>query len=371
MKHLLVACGACLAVLFFVPSPVQADIEDCWAGGGAPNHCDRTTDMRYDIWQANCHTAANVAVCNSPHDTGIIICGGNPQGPGNPGDHTFNYVITRNPDGTTTTSYWNWGISCGPCNGPPPANFGGQDCHSRCVARWCNTQYDGGTDEACLPLGEMVEIPGPSVCVTEVSNANGGSFDPSLVGDCKACCDTRANTWPNEPGYCQRGVDSEDFRAACKYLCEGFFENGHPGGIIEPVACPYYPSVMACQNGAPTTLASIQQQCAALGYADPSGSPEERRCYSDCVSNTLAAQAGGCAGAPPPTATCSYFPSVMACEVGGTATSQTQIETDCAALSYADPLGTDEEVACYQDCVANTQAAQSGCDGGASPPPMP
>ena len=70
------------------------DIEDCWAPGGAPDHCDITSDMRYDIWQANCHTAANVSVCNDPGSTGIVVCGGTPEGPGNPGDHTFVYVLT-------------------------------------------------------------------------------------------------------------------------------------------------------------------------------------------------------------------------------------------------------------------------------------
>lgn len=352
-----------LVMVLAVPSTAPAQIEECWAGGGAPNHCDSGADQRYDIWQANCHTAANVAVCSSPHNTGIIVCGGTPEGPGNPGDHTFNYKTDTDEHGNVTTTYWNWGKSCGPCAGAPPATFGGTDCHSTCVKDFCDKQWDGGTDERCLPPGDMVEIPGPSVCVTEVSQAHGGSFASSLFDECKACCNSRAGTWPNRPGYCQRGVDSEDFRAACTYLCEGFFLNGHPGGVRPPASCPFRPSVLACHaNGTPTTRQEIEQACAALTYASPTGSPQSRRCFSDCVNNTLASQAANCAGAPgPPTAACSFVPNVEVCDATGRPLPLSQIEQSCSALVYADPNGSPEELACYEDCVGAATAGHLAC----------
>jgi len=280
------SCALALILAHSASAQQQQPIEFCWAGGTAPNHCDPGSDMRYDIWQANCHTAANVAVCSSPLNTGVVICGGQPEAHNNPGDHTFNYVIGA--DGNTT--YWNWGNTCGPCPGAPPQNLSGDDCHSNCVRQFCADQYNGGFAARCLPPGQMVEIPGPSVCATQISRDNGGSFDASLVGPCRACCDARADVWPNSAQYCQRGTDSESFRAACKYLCEGFFLNGHPSVSVGPATCPYFPSVMACVGGVPTTLDSIQTQCAALPYARPTGTPEQRRCYFDCVNNTRAAQ---------------------------------------------------------------------------------
>lgn len=333
-------------------------IEQCWVGGGAPNHCDPNSDMDYDIWQSNCHTAANLPVLTDPNNTGIVVCGGQPEGPGNPGDHTFNYVLSGNPP---TTVYYNWGERCpavGSCQGAPPANLGAGGCHATCVARFCDGQWDGGADERILPPGQLVEIPGPAVCVRETSNANGGSFDAGLFGACRDCCNTRADTWPNRPNYCQRGRDSEDFRAACTYLCEGFFLNGHPNGPQPPASCPYWPSVRACDvAGRPTTTQQITAECEALDYAGAAGTPQERRCFSDCVSHTQAAQAN-CVPRP---RVCPYRPSVRACNADGSHTTRPQIEAECEALDYAAAAGTTTEQACYSDCVAQTLATQASC----------
>ena len=219
MKSAIAAASAVAVVLATCAAFAQGSgrpIELCWAQGTAPNHCDPDSDMRYDIWQANCHTAANVAVCESPLNTGVVICGGHPELHNNPGDHTFAYRI----DGDGNTVYWNWGETCGPCPGAPPVDLTGNDCHSNCVRQFCDEQYAGGWGARCLPPGQMVEIPGPSVCATQVSRDNGNSFDSSLIGACRTCCDNRANAWPNSANYCQRGADSENFRAACKYVCE-------------------------------------------------------------------------------------------------------------------------------------------------------
>lgn len=261
----------------------------CWAQGCSPDHCDATADNRYDIWQANCHSAANSCVLKNPSSAGIVSCGGQPQCLDNPGDHTFNYIVNAN--GSIT--YWNWGTPCGPCPGPAPAAINATDCHGQCIKTACGTQFDG--NESILPLGETVEIPGPSTCVTKVSQDHGGSKDQKWGPECYDCCDERADVWSNDkPNYKQRQCDREDFRHACKELCQGTF--GMP-------KCPYSPSVGACKadGSGPREPADIKTDCTALAKGYKLTSIVEKQCLHVCIDMTMSA-ARKCPCPPPPDA---------------------------------------------------------------------
>ncbi|MBI1857744.1 MAG: hypothetical protein HYR97_01295, partial [Candidatus Melainabacteria bacterium] len=148
-------------------------------------------------------------------------------------------------------------------------------------------------------------------------------------------------------------------------------------------------------------------ECNALSYASESGSPEERRCFLDCVNNTTLAQVNCGVVAPPPAApaapapdactvyggswdpltgtcvsatlppappvdydvaSCPYWPSVRACNADGTLVSQDEIKNECNTLSYANESGNSQEQQCFLDCVNNTTQAQANC-GAVVPPP--
>jgi hypothetical protein len=262
----------------------------CWTEGCSPNHCDPGADNRYDIWQDNCHSAANSCVMKHPKTAGIVSCGGKPQCLDNPGNHTFNYII--NPNGTVT--YWNWGIPCGPCSGPPPpANkIDPTDCHGACIKKGCGKYFNG--DEEVLPLGETVEIPGPSTCVTKVFDEHG--FDPKWGGECYACCDRRADVWRNDiPKYKQRQCDREDFRHACKELCQGFYELP---------ACPFSLAVQACKSdgSGPREPWRIKHDCKKSVKAHGLSDLINAQCLHVCMENTIT-QAKRCSCPPQPTTT--------------------------------------------------------------------
>jgi len=163
----------------------------------------------YDYFVNNCHTAANKGVLDSPLNTGIISCrretgvGTNAQGIGG---HTFNYV--RNANGTT--SYYNWGRPPCTCDGPPPADFAAPGCHRRCVEPMCGDQFLA-TETRPLPVGQLVEIPGPSFCATRRLRTG---------ENCEACCDARGNAWADLPD--PHGINAQgraSFVQQCKQLC--------------------------------------------------------------------------------------------------------------------------------------------------------
>lgn len=192
--------------------------EHCYKANtfGAPNHCSANADNRYDIWRANCHTAANNAVLDDMAHTGIVACGGTPELQTNPQNHTA--VYRQNPDGTTT--YWNWNTPCGPCAGAPDPAV---ECHRQCIETVCGDQFSDAT--RILPPGTLVEIPGPSACVTEVKTTLGFpmGFSRSHLDACRACCARRADMWSNtDPGNQQRGGDASQFRQLCQASCDAF-----------------------------------------------------------------------------------------------------------------------------------------------------
>ncbi len=273
LDNTMAAAAGCVPPVV-MPPPIEA----CWATGGAPNHCDPASDMRYDIWQANCHTAANAGVLADPTHTGIVVCGGQPEITWNPGDHTYNYKIDPAANATT---YWNWGESCGPCPGAPPKTFNARNmsCHTACVKKFCGDQFS--RDTRTKPVGQMVEIPGPSVCASEISKKHGGAFDASYQSACLGCCDRRADTWPNIPRYCQRNTDREDFRKACKYLCQGFFS-------APPPTCPYQPSVQACTAQGAQSPGQIWLQCQSVVAGYKLSGTATQACLTDCMNRTNA-----------------------------------------------------------------------------------
>ncbi|MCB0057914.1 MAG: hypothetical protein KDE45_12850, partial [Caldilineaceae bacterium] len=261
----------------------------CWTGGCAPNHCDPTADNRYDIWQDNCHSAANSCVLQDPAHNGIVACGGDPRCSDNPGDHTFNYIVDPK---TNTVQYWNWGSPCshGPCPLPVPSTVPADpnNCHRKCIMEGCGKQFDGA--EVIYGPGQGVEIPGPSTCVSSVSKAHGGRFDTQFGSECLECCDTRADVWPNDnPTYRQRGCDQQDFRSACETLCMGFFELPN---------CPYLPSVQACDATGGRSPADIESDCDSVANGYNLDAATTASCKHVCMDLTLQV-AKSCPCAPP------------------------------------------------------------------------
>jgi hypothetical protein len=250
----------------------------CWTGGCAPNHCDPSADNSYDIWQDNCHSAANSCVMQDPDHNGIVACGGDPKCSDNPGNHTFNYIVDPL---TNEVQYWNWGGACshGPCPGPVPSSVPSDpnNCHLKCIKDFCGSQFDG--DEEIYDPGQTVEIPGPSTCATSVSKAHGGSFKTKYGPECLDCCDKRADVWPNnKPSYQQRGCDQQDFRSACKTLCMGFFEMPD---------CPYLPSVQACDANGGRDPAGIKSDCISVANGYNLNTTTTASCKHVCMDTTL------------------------------------------------------------------------------------
>lgn len=182
------------------------------------SHLQTDPNWFYDIYSNNCHTAANLGVLNSPNNTGIIMCQSNYTGVGITGNgvggHTFNYV--SNLDGSTT--YWGWGESCGPCAGAPPANYSQPGCHRNCVDKLCLGQFTVEHTHP-LPVGQLVEVPGPSFCARQAFYGGGNN------ASCHACCDQRADAWNHtlDPLGVQQ-QQRENYRQSCHQLCNGFFQ---------------------------------------------------------------------------------------------------------------------------------------------------
>jgi hypothetical protein len=198
-------------------------------GGVAPQACDIYLGHQlsqctgYNIWSANCHTAANSMTLQNlgQNDTGVFACQGNPET--SPAYHTINWQVRQSPNcpgGGNCTCMYGWGQSCCWADTAVPPNLNSAAAQN-CAAKLCIGQYnaDAGTAHF-LPPGQLVEIPGPAVCVRQTSG--GTNFDPSLKGACLSCCDTRANYW----NASQWGRDYKiEFLSSCRSLCNGFFGN--------------------------------------------------------------------------------------------------------------------------------------------------
>ena len=194
----------------------------------------------YNIWTANCHTATNGETARDPTHAGPIICLGVPLPPPANDDpssyaqyHTFSYrysLVSSGPPVRWRVTFYNWGksIAVDLAKGETPSPKGPDMTEPRFVAAaraFCGSQYrEGAEGTHALPPGTFVEIPGPSVCVSHVSKTKGGSFAPSLLSACLACCDARADVWP-APARDRWGgeVAREPFRSACNDNCKGFF----------------------------------------------------------------------------------------------------------------------------------------------------
>lgn len=198
-------------------------------GGMAPAACDiylghqLSQCIGYNIWSANCHTAANSMTVQNmgQNDTGIFACAGNPET--SPAYHTINWQVRPSPhcaDGGTCTCMYGWGQRCCWPDTAIPPNLNSAAARN-CASQLCIGQYnpDAGTAHF-LPPGQLVEIPGPAVCVRQTSGGN--NFDPSLNGACLSCCDERANYWPAAEWGRNYKIE---FLSACRSLCNGFFGN--------------------------------------------------------------------------------------------------------------------------------------------------
>jgi hypothetical protein len=211
---------------FDVASIVPQALAD---GGVAPQQCDiylghqLSQCIGYNIWSANCHTAANSMTLQNlgQNDTGVFACQGNPET--SPAYHTINWQVRPSPncpDGGTCTCMYGWGDKCCWPDTANPPNLDSADAKD-CASKLCIGQYDADAGTAhFLDAGQLVEIPGPAVCVRQTSG--GTNFDPSLKDSCLSCCDTRANYWDAQKWGRNYKIE---FLSSCRSLCNGFFGN--------------------------------------------------------------------------------------------------------------------------------------------------
>ena len=207
-----------------------------WVGGGwgPANTGHAGPPDPYNIYVWNCHSATNLCTLTAPQgeQRGALVCG---TGAVNtPAVHSASWGVF-NWGGNAWSCIYNWGNACCWQAGVTPPNVAGGD-GQRC-ARWaCGDQYNAA-QTTTLPAGQMVEIPGYSACVREVTtgrvNKLGVNSDevstamanaPANQASCLACCDRRGNMW-NGSGYDRQNLRL-DFMNNCRTLCNGFFGNG-------------------------------------------------------------------------------------------------------------------------------------------------
>ena len=191
---------------------------DIYLGHADPN------PRPYDIWNDNCHTASNAFVLSANSQQrdarGIVVCGGNPTE--SAGNHTANWEVLS--DGKTCI--YNWGKECCYNSRSNPPDIDSESAEA-CVKLACDDQL--GDDTRVLAAGELVEIPGASVCVRKTAglpinqlSVIGAEFSPDKREQCFSCCDSRANSWNRE----EWGADRQDqFHNSCLGLCNGFFSD--------------------------------------------------------------------------------------------------------------------------------------------------
>jgi hypothetical protein len=180
----------------------------------------------YDIWQHNCHTAANAFLCFAPDRSkaGIVACGGDPRV--DPAHHTFNWIVLP-----TQTCLYNWGSECcWPETSVPPNIASGPG--KACAVKGCGEQYCKGTH--CLPPGKNVERPSVAVCaIIEMGGRSDGvlpvhpDMSPERKPACNVCCDSRSNMWNWDKSLGDKvkfEKEREKFRAGCKNYCDAIFD---------------------------------------------------------------------------------------------------------------------------------------------------
>lgn len=188
----------------------------------------------YDIWSANCHTAANNFCRLNPDKIdriGILSC--TSLAPSSPAGHTANWEVK--PDGEACI--YNWGTAC--CwatDGAIPPDIS-QGRGQECAQRACGTQY-GVDTTVTLPAGQLVETPGHAVCAG--SQAMRDQYGASASG-CFTCCDERASYWSS---WCRPAPEGgvgptlslaqcfeqrQSFLQQCQILCNGYYEAGQGG----------------------------------------------------------------------------------------------------------------------------------------------
>jgi hypothetical protein len=234
-------------------------------GGTDPEQCDIylghqvSKCIGYNIWSANCHTAANVTTIQNAGagDTGIYACAGTPET--SPGYHTINWQVRQSPncpDGGTCTCMYGWGVPCCfPGTGIPPTI--NTPAAQACADQLCLGQNTPDAGALVLPPGQLVEIPGPAVCVQNVSG--GTNFSASNNAACLSCCDDRANAWPGN----QWGRNYKvEFLSACRSLCNGFFGNN-----TTPLVDLTTRAGQTCKSQLSSwTLTSYLEQCRSCCY---------------------------------------------------------------------------------------------------------
>jgi hypothetical protein len=158
------------------PVAETGEEEECLIGNDGAGH-DQFDGRPYDILNYNCHSAANAGVRNSPSNTGILVCGGQPD-QGSPAHHTYNYRVYADK-----TVFYNWGQTCesSATVAPPDVH---DDQNLTCIAQFCGNQFDPGEQRALEP-GQLVEEPGPLYC----------SETESGKASCDTCCQYRGKYW--------------------------------------------------------------------------------------------------------------------------------------------------------------------------------
>jgi hypothetical protein len=184
-------------------------------GSGSTGHDDYDPEKDpYKILTYNCHSAANLTVRKSSHNTGIIICA-NYSDQGDPSGHTFNYRFEKDK-----FVFFNWGQTC-----EAPLTGSSLDVHDdaimSCLYEFCGNQFspggqDGGTRS--LPPGQQVEEPGPLYCSEKATSI-------SLRSDCDSCCRYRGTMWDRMPGNL-RPTDNEfvNYMSQCFTGCAAKFK---------------------------------------------------------------------------------------------------------------------------------------------------
>jgi len=183
---------------------------------------------RYNIWQENCHNAADAFVNAASDRSGVLVCGGDPVK--SPQHHTANWILFDD----SWSCIYNWGDRCcwkGAANPPDISSGDGQGC-----AKWaCGPQYRGASEPEptrVMPTGKLVEDAGAMVCVrtAALGRAYGtpgpdANYSASKKPACLTCCAERADGWRVDPGArdkAQSDARRESFRSKCSAACSGF-----------------------------------------------------------------------------------------------------------------------------------------------------
>ncbi len=216
-----------ISLLWVVTQAVLAD-----PSASVPNvgHGKKTPD-RYNIYGAECHTAANRSICNAPKGAkvGVLQCQGSSTM--DVRFHTASWYIFK----TGKSCIFNWGQKCcwdDAAHPNLPDIAGGR---AKTCAQWaCGAQYSPAATRP-LVADKYVQRTGPFLCLVLTT---GGRTDlpldqeakyhgEELLNSCVRCCNEKADFWGGDGGAnstAQFQRDREEFRHKCRRVCGGAIE---------------------------------------------------------------------------------------------------------------------------------------------------